>query len=369
MARVFPAAASLLVAAPAAAQGISLVPSFTVARIYDDNVFYRPVPESDLTTRFSPRLDAVYDDGRLSWSGRYQLDADRFDRHPELSTAHARQDAGIDVSYSATRRLAFAVNAAFIESQTPLDLNLEPSPAPGRVRARRVSVQPSATYEAGARTEATVRVTTAGDSLADGVSVLTNGTSMTVTHHRSPRTDFRFEYSFQHFRFANVDASVSQAWTAEWRRSLDRATAVSLRLGPRVTDGTVSPEVAAVVHRQLRAGEAVITYLHTTTTLLGTLSVVDEHSLSALVAAEPRRGLRIHAGPAVLHTTQGPLSSAVYRLTAGCDWAIARRFVIRGDYDLNVQRGNIYSAQSIETIGRNRLLVSLVATTAAGQAR
>ncbi|HMD36505.1 MAG TPA: hypothetical protein VKH42_16120 [Vicinamibacterales bacterium] len=370
MSRTLPAAVSLLAAAPAAAQGVSLVPSFTIARIYDDNVFYRPVPESDFATRVSPRVDASYDDGRLRWTGRYQLDADQFDRHPQLSTAHARQDAGVDVSYSATRRLSLSATTAFIESETPLEINLEATPAPGRVRARRLSVQPSATYAVGARTEATMRYTAADDSLADGVGVTTAGASMTVTHHRSPRTDFRFEYSFEHFRFANLDAgSISQAWTAEWQRSLNRATALSLRLGPRVTNGAVSPDVAATVHRQLRAGEAVITYLHTTTTLLGTLALADMHSVSALVAAEPRRGLRIHAGPALLHTTQGPLSSAVYRLTAGCDWPIAKRFVIRGDYDVNVQSGNIYGAQSVETIGRNRLLVSLVATTAAGQAR
>jgi hypothetical protein len=179
----------------------------------------------------------------------------------------------------------------------------------------------------------------------------------------------RFEYSFQHFRFQQIDASRSQLWTAEWRRSLDRTTDLSVRLGPRVTDGTLSPEVGATVHRRLRAGEAVLTYLHTTTTLLGTLSLADVHSLSALVAAEPRRGLRVHAGPALLHTTQGPLSSVVYRLTAGCEWPIAKHLVIRSDYDVNVQQGNVYSAQSVETIGRNRILVSLATAVSPGQVR
>ena len=353
---------------PALAQ-VALVPSVAIARVWDDNVFYRPTGESDLTTRISPRLDASYDDGRLAWSGRYQLDADRFERHPQLTTAHARQDAGVDLAYSATRRLSFGGTASFVESQTPLDLNLEAAPVPGRVRARRYSVQPSATYQLTTRTDAKVRYTAASDALADGVGVRTREATMTVTQHHSPRTDLRFEYTFQHFGFEHVDASVSQAWTAEWRRSLDRSTSVSVAAGPRVTDGKLSPDVAAAVHRQLRTGEAAITYLHTTTTLLGTLSVADMHSLSVIIAAEPRRGLHLHAGPALLQTKQGALSSAVYRMTAGCEWPIARRFAVRGDYDVNVQRGNIFTAQSVETIGRNRVLVSIVASGQAATAR
>jgi len=360
---------SWIVAAPAAAQGVSLVPSVAISRIWDDNVFYRPNGESDLTTRVSPRLDASYDDGRMTWAGRFQLDADQFERHPQLTTAHARQDAGVDLAYAATRRLSLGGTAAFVESQTPLDLNLEAAPVPGRVRARHYSVQPSATYQLTSRTDAAVRYTVAGDALVDSVGVRTNEATMTVTHHRSPRTDLRFEYTFQHFGFEHVDASMSQAWTAGWRRSLDRATSVSIAAGPRVTDGVLSPDIAASMHRQLRAGEAAITYLHTTTTLLGTQSLTDMHSLSVILSAEPRAGLRLHAGPALLHTRQGALSSAVYRLAAGCEWPLAKRFALRGDYDFNVQEGNIFTAQSVETIGRNRVLVSIVASAAAAPAR
>jgi hypothetical protein len=351
------------------AQGLSFVPSFAVSRIADDNVFYRPIGESDLTTRVSPRVDASYDDGRLTWSGRYQLDADQFERHPQLTTAHARQDAGVDLSYSATRRLSIAGTAAFVESETPLDLNLEAAPVPGRVRARRYSVQPSATYQLTARTDAALRYTAASDALADGVGVRTSEATVSVTHHRSPVTDLRFAYTFQHFGFEQVDASVSHTWTAEWSRTLDRATSITLGGGPRVTDGVVSPDVTAALHRRLRAGEAAITYLHTTTTLLGTLSLADMHSLSVVVAAEPRPRVRLHAGPALLHTTQGPLSSAVYRMIAGCEWPLAKRLTVRADYDVNVQRGNIYMAQSIETIGRNRIMVSLAASAAGAPAR
>jgi hypothetical protein len=360
---------AVLLAAPARAQGLSIVPSFAISRIFDDNVFYRPSGESDFTTRFSPRIDVVYDSERFAWSGRYLLDADRFERHPQLTTAHARQDLGVDATYHVSRGLSVGGNGTFVESQTPIDLNLEVAPAPGRVRARRFQGQASTTYQAGPRTDATVRYITGGDSLADGVSVLTQGTTATIAHHVSPRTDLRFEYSHQHYRFERVDASASQALTAEWSRTIDRSTGLSLRFGPRVTDGVWSPEVSAAVHRQLRTGEAVVTYLHTTTTLLGLAALADMHSLTALVGAQPRPGVKVQAGPAFLHTTQGALTSAVYRLSGRCEWPVGRRLLITGAYDVNVQRGNIYTAESVETIGHNRLLVTLAVASARTVAR
>jgi len=351
----------LCASAPAAGQGLLLTPSFAVSRIADDNVFYRPAGESDLTTRYSPRLDAAYDGGRLAWSGRYELDADQFDRHPELTTAHARQDAGIDLTYSASRRLSFAGTGSFVESETPIDLNLEAAPVPGRVRARRFTVQPSTTYQLGPRTEWSARYTSGGDSLVNSVGVRTDGAETAISHHVSLRTEVRVEYAVQHYRFERLDASTSQVLTAEWRRSLDRATTVSVSGGPRVTDGVLSPDLTASIHRQVRGGEAIVTYLHTTTTLLGVSSLADMHSFSAVVSAEPRPHFRIHAGPAALHTTQGTLSSAVYRLTTGLERPFAAHFALRADYDLTVQRGNIYTPLLIETIDRNRLMVTIAA--------
>lgn len=356
-------------AVPAAAQGLSFVPSFAVSRIADDNVFYRPSGESDLTTRYSPRIDAAYDDGRLVWSSRYQLDADQFDRHPQLTTAHARQDVGVDLSYTASRRLSFAATAAFVESQSPMDLNLVAAPVPGRVRARRFSAQPSATYQLGPRTDAIVRYEGGGDSVAGGIGVRTDGATTTIEHHVSPRTDVRVEYSAEYFRFDGFDTRTSQAFTAEWRRSLDRATSVSIRVGPRVTEGVLSPDINATLHHRLRAGEAAITYLHTTTTLLGIASLADMHGVTASVSGEPRPRFRIHAGPDVLRTTQGTLTSEVYRLSAGCERPFAKHFAFRADYDVTVQRGNIYTARPVETIGRNRLLITVGASTTGASPR
>src|SRR3954470_17212784 len=117
---------ALVSAAPGvAAQQLAVVPSFEITELYDDNVFYRPAAESDSTTRFSPRVDARHRSARAILAARYARDADRFAAHPELSTPRAREEAGFDARYLASRRLSFSGVGSYLASQTPADLNLE----------------------------------------------------------------------------------------------------------------------------------------------------------------------------------------------------------------------------------------------------
>src|SRR5207249_4012926 len=46
-----------VVATSARAQGFSFTPSFGISQLYDSNVFYRPLGESDTMTRASSRVD------------------------------------------------------------------------------------------------------------------------------------------------------------------------------------------------------------------------------------------------------------------------------------------------------------------------
>jgi len=137
--RMIVALVGILVAASAAvyAQGFSVAPSFGISEMYDDNLFYRPAAAGDMITRVSSRVDAAFLSELHAFSARYALDADRFADHPDLTTMQARLDAGFEEQYHATRRLTFNGTAAFIETETPSELNLASALTPGRARACR----------------------------------------------------------------------------------------------------------------------------------------------------------------------------------------------------------------------------------------
>lgn len=340
-----------------------MLPSFGISQIYDDNLFYRPAAESDTITRVSSRLDARYRSERQTFSARYALDSDWFAHHPDLTTVHARQDAGFDEQYHVTRRLSFNGAAAFDETEAPAELNLATALTPARARAQRFTLQPSATYEFAPQTTATVGYVAAHDRML-GVSLLTQTATAGIEHRASARDGVRWEYGYQSYLFNAFDRQTSQVLTAEWTHDLTLATSVSLRGGPRITSGTLSPEAAASIHHKLRIGEATLAYTHTQTTLIGLVGIADAHSVTARVAGELRSGLQLRLEPGLLRTTQLNLGSTVYRLSIGGAQPVGRRLAIEASYDLNLQHGAIYAAQSVETIRRNAVVVRLVAATA-----
>src|SRR6185295_9496564 len=278
MIRILVALVPVLAAASATmhAQGFSVFASFGISEIYDDNLFYRPAGEADTITRVSSRVDARYRSELHTFSARYALDADRFAGHTDLTTMRARQDAGFDEQYHATRRLSFNGAAAFIETESPSELNLASALTPGRARAQRLTVHPSATYQLGPMTATTIAYTAAHDRML-GVGLLTQTAAAAIEHHASARDAVRWEYSYQDHLFDGIERKTSQALTAEWTRDLTRATSLSLRGGPRITDGALSPDAAASLQHKMRIGEATLAYAHTQTTLIGLVGIADTH--------------------------------------------------------------------------------------------
>ena len=363
MTRTFAALVPILAAAAvtAHAQSFSMTPSLGISQMYDDNLFYRPAGEADTITRVSSGLDTRYGSPLHTFSAHYALDADWFSHHSELTTAHARQDAGFEELYHATRRLSFHGAATFAETATPAELNVATALAPGRARAQRLTLQPSATYEFGPLTNATIGYSAAHDRML-GVSLLTQTATVVIDHHASARDGVRWEYGYQTYLFDAIERKTSQALTAEWTRDLTRVTSLSLRGGPRLTDGTLSPDTAVSLRHKMRIGDATLAYAHTQTTLIGLVGIADSHSVTARVSGKLRSGLQLHVEPGLLRTTQTNLGSTVYRVSLGSMQPVGRRFAIQASYDLNLQRGNIYAAQTVESIRRNVIMLKLVAT-------
>jgi uncharacterized protein (PEP-CTERM system associated) len=350
----------------ARAQAVSLKPSFGTSVVFDDNLYHQPVGEGDVIVRFSPRLDAVYKSERLALSSRYALDAERFDRHPALTTARGRQEASFDAGYSASRRFSLGAAAAFAETHTPADLNAVTALTPGRVRARRLTLNPSATYAAGPRATASLGYLVTSETLQGGVGLTTESATVALEHRGSARHSLRVEYLDQHFQFAGAGTPSSRALTGEWTRDVTRGTALTLRVGPRLTSGVLSPEIAASARHLLRAGGVAVSYLETQTTLIGLAGLARARSVTATADGDLRPGVTLRAGSGVLQARQAGLSSIAYRVSASCAWRPAGRMEIEAGYEAEVQRGNLYTAQVAQTSQRHvATLTFIVVQTAA----
>ena len=114
----------------------------------------------------------------------------------------------------------------------------------------------------------------------------------------------------------------------------------------------------------MRVGETWLAYEHTQTTLIGLVGIADTHNLTVRMSGEPRPGLRVHVEPGLMRTRQIDRASLVYRVSAGYSQEIAPRLTFEATCDLNLQHGNIYTLETVDTVGRNVAMVRLIAASA-----
>jgi hypothetical protein len=356
-------------AVTAHAQALWALPSLATRVLYDSNVYHRSAAESDLLTRVSPRLDVLRRRERLTMSGRLELDADRFARHPGLSTDRSREAAAVDMRYAASPRLSVSSAAAFTATDSPDELNELAALSPGRARARRLLWHPSVGYDLGPRASLALGYLVTGDALHGGVGGTTETVSASLARHLSARDGLALEYLEQHFSFTGAPASASRAVTVEWSRQVDRGTTVTLRVGPRVADGALAPELSALLRRALQAGSVSLSYQDTETTLIGLAGSARMRSLGAGFERVVGRRLTLRTTSALVQTRQAELRSVAYRVSGGCNWRFAPRLGVEASYDSDLQRGDLYASQPAQVIRRNLFSVSLVVADARAAAQ
>jgi len=107
---------------------------------------------------------------------------------------------------------------------------------------------------------------------------------------------------------------VSHVITAGWSHAITPRTGFEITVGPRVTDGTIRPEVSTMLRRQLSRGEISLGYSRTELTALGERGTIDVHRVAATGQYRPWRRLSLAATPAVTNSAQDHRRVPVYTL-------------------------------------------------------
>src|SRR6266478_8678541 len=130
-----------------AESGVTVRPSFTVAEVFDDNLFAAAsAPAADTISRFTPGLGLDYLGRALTLRSRYAFDAEYFARHPELTDQQMRRRGSINLRFPGGGPWGILVDGAYFETHVPGELNTETGVLSGRARARRLSFGPALEY-------------------------------------------------------------------------------------------------------------------------------------------------------------------------------------------------------------------------------
>ncbi len=138
---------------------------------------------------------------------------------------------------------------------------------------------------------------------------------------------------------------------------------MSLDIGPRFTEGSVSPDVNARLDQQFKIadilGKAYLSYTRSESIVLGQPGPARVETYAAGVSIEPLRSLQISVNPAVTKLSQsGGVSTTTpatttYGVYAGASYQILKWLVARASY------GFSYQEQNTGDISRNVISLGL----------
>ncbi len=337
--------------APTAAlaqSGFYLTPAFSVAEVYDDNIFSTPSSrESDFISRFTPDIQAGYRSAPLTLLGRYTLDAEVFAEHAELNSAAARQLASIDLRYLPTPRLTLSLTGSYVDTHTPGELNVESAIEVRRARAQRLSGGPSAAYRFDARTEGTLDYMFSRDQLEGGVTTDAHVARLGLDRRLTTRDTGSLGYTFRRF-FFDGDESTSHAVTLGWIRDFTAFTSATLRAGPRFSDGSVDPELSLSILHRLQRGELSLFYARTLTTVIGEAGAVETDSVGATVSYTLLPRLDLRAAPSFSRSSRDGGDLEVYRFFLEAGYRVNKWIELAASYQWSFEQGRL-EATSVAT--------------------
>lgn len=338
-------ALSMLVPATADGQGEAYGRiAFSTTQAYEDNLFAAPLsqrPEADLISRFGSALEAGYRSSPFELGGRYAIDAERSRKHAELNRAIARQDAAIELRYLPIRRLALDASASYVDTQTPLELNLESQLALGRVRAKRVTAISATTYEWDRVTRLTVDYELVVQDAGQALATTVHSPRVGLERHQGARTAYRMDYRVRHLSASSGETEASHLITIGWVQEITRLTDMEIDAGPRFSEGAIRPEISVVLRRRARHGELSLAYAQTQTTPLGEIGMVDLRSLTFGVTYVPVRHLTLTAAPGYVRSARDGRHASVRALDVQAIVQVARGLSLVASSRMGRQEGTL----------------------------
>jgi len=353
----------------ARAQGIfQMRPLLTTAQLYDSNLFFSGTDrQSDFITRVSPGVLSEYRSPLLTLRGRYTLDLEHFNDHPELGGMDARQHAALDFSYRANSPVALAGDAEYSTTHTPSELNAATGLTLSRAKAERIGAHSSITRHFDPATAGTIDYLLTQDRIEGGMAILTHTATIGVNRRVSSRGAVNADYELRQY-YLGTSSPTSHGLRLGWTREITERSTVSIDGGPRLTDGSLAPELSASIRYRFRPGDLSLAYARTETTAIGLAGIADTQSVSATATWSPQRSLRMQISPAFFRSEQSGLQADVYRLSVDVAREIAPGLSLAAVVNTYVQHGTFTAQLANQTIPHQDMMIKLVVEPARSRA-
>ena len=155
-------------------------------------------------------------------------------------------------------------------------------------------------------------------------------------------------------------AATSLTFVLGWTHTLGRDVSLSIDGGPRVTNGSLAPELGAAIQMRRVDRHASLAYARTQTPVLGLPGVAAAHSFAAAAGWRLGRSIEAAVSPSFVRSTLGMWRADSSRLAIDINRRLADGVSIGFAGAAGVQRGNLQT-DGRGTIRRNEIMIRVIA--------
>ena len=344
------ALASVIAGIPAAAlaqTGWVILPSFSLAEEFDDNVFVSTTdPKSDFITRMTPGLQLGYRSVPFTLLASGSIDAEIYANNSELSDAANRKRAALEVKYLPFSLLTVSLNVTYFETNTPSELVPTTGLQLARNRATQLAIIPAATYQITSVDTATASYAFFHDTVEGSLDNDTHRVKLGYARQLTALDTGFINYRLHVFENQGNPTTITNTPTLGWKRQLTPNTVLTLEGGPRLVSGgpsfiddTVEPEAHASLEHSFKLAKVALEYHRTEAIVVGRPGKVELESVSGSLEIEPMRLLKLRFQPGYYRTFGGEDPTAtVYGFLLGALYPIKSWLTARLDYRFAYQK-------------------------------
>jgi hypothetical protein len=161
------------------------------------------------------------------------------------------------------------------------------------------------------------------------------------------------------FNGNNSHSIRTHALLAAWSHDLGLHDRFSLQVGPRLSDGSRSADIAASLTHRWRASSIAVSLMRNQTTVIGYAGNAQTDRVQASFSYAPIHNLTTYAAPEVFRTTHGQLQGNVYRISGGARYALTSFLQADVSYNRDVQHGAIDPLQPNAGLSRSTFTMGL----------
>jgi hypothetical protein len=320
----------------------TIVPSMSIAGVYDDNLFAEVDNSAGKMVQLRPSFEGNFESPRLTLISLYSQDMLR-SNFSSLNTMDARRHAFLDTKFRSSPLTTFALEARYDRSETPGEIELDTGILGSRRTAQRWQVSPNLVRRISPRSVLTAGYDLTRENELDTPSGTLHQARVSLSREMTSRSAIVGTYLTRYF-VDPFSTSTSQSVLGGWTRELAPKTHVSLYAGPRVTSyrSGLKPEVSASLRRDTNRIDLRLDYWHGETIILGIPGpvAVDSGAMRITWPFRSRWEFGTSLGATDINTIDFR-EARVYRSTLIGSWTSRGMYSISASYGLDYQQGDI----------------------------